>query len=170
MKKYYFISKFDTNIIDKQDKQTSIIYRNYNSKIKDQDLILKIKNYCKKNSIEFYLSNDIRLALKLNLDGAYIPSFNNCLKHLAYSFKKKFTIAGSAHTLKEIRIKELQKAKLIFISSVFKKKNYLGLNKFRNLSKNTKKKVIALGGINKKNIKKLNLTFSYGFAGISIFE
>ena len=30
--KYYFISSFDTNIIDKLDKQTTVIYRNYNSK------------------------------------------------------------------------------------------------------------------------------------------
>ena len=170
MKKYYFINKFDTNIIDKQDKQTIIIYRNYSLVKLDEDLIFKINKYCKKKTIKFYLSNNVKLALKLNLDGVYLPSFNKSFKHLAYSYKKKFTIAGSAHTLKEIRIKELQKAKLIFISSVFKKKNYLGLNKFRNLSKNTKKKVIALGGINKKNIKKLNLTFSYGFAGISIFE
>ena len=41
--KYYFINKFDTNNIDKQDKQTSIIYRNYSVKIPDQNLILKIK-------------------------------------------------------------------------------------------------------------------------------
>ena len=140
MKKYYFINKFDTNIIDKQDKQTIIIYRNYSLVKLDEDLIFKINKYCKKKTIKFYLSNNVKLALKLNLDGVYLPSFNKSFKHLAYSYKKKFTIAGSAHTLKEIRIKELQKAKLIFISSVFKNKNYLGLNKFRILSKNTKKK------------------------------
>ena len=49
IKKYYFINKFDTNKIDKQDKQTAIIYRNYLGKIPDQNLILKIKKYCKKN-------------------------------------------------------------------------------------------------------------------------
>mgnify|MGYP001317163621 CR=1 FL=1 len=43
--KYYFINKFDTNIINKQDKQTTIIYRNYDSKIIDKLLILKIA-YC----------------------------------------------------------------------------------------------------------------------------
>ena len=48
MRKYYFINKFETNNIDKQDKQTIIIYRNYSSKIQDNELILKIKNYCKK--------------------------------------------------------------------------------------------------------------------------
>ena len=122
MSKYYFINKFDTNNIDKQDKQTTIIYRNYSSKLIDQVLILKIKSYCKKKSIKFYLSNDIKLAIKLDLDGAYIPAFNKNLKHLAYSYKKKFKIIGSAHNLKEIRIKEIQNVKKIMLSSLFKKK------------------------------------------------
>ena len=90
MNKYYFINKFDTNNIDKQDKQTTIIYRNYSTKKLDQILILKIKRYCKKKSIKFYLSNDVELAIKLDLDGAYIPAFNKSLKHLAYSYKKNF--------------------------------------------------------------------------------
>ena len=40
MNKYYFINKFDTNIINKQDKQTIIIYRNYSSKKIDEKTIL----------------------------------------------------------------------------------------------------------------------------------
>ena len=115
IKKYYFINKFETNIIDKQDKQTIIIYRNYSSKIANEKLILKVKNYCKKKGIKFYLSNNIQLAIKLNLDGAYIPSFNKNTKHLAYSLKKKFKIVGSAHNLKEIRIKEKQKVHQLFV-------------------------------------------------------
>ena len=60
---------------------------------------------------------------------------------------------------------------MIFISPIFKKKkNYLGLYKFKLMSKLSLKKVIALGGISKKNIKKLNLTNCFGFAGISYFE
>ena len=171
MNKYYFINKFDTNIIDKQDKQTTIIYRNYNSKKIDQDLILKIKKYCKKSKVKFYLSNHIKLAIKLDLDGAYIPSFNKSTKHLAFSLKKKFNIIGSAHSIKQIRTKETQKVNSIFISSIFKKnKNYLGINKFKLISKLTKKKVVALGGISKKNIKKLSLLKNNEFAGISFFE
>ena len=53
MRKYYFISKFDTNNINKQDKQTIIIYRNYSSKKTDESLILEIKKYCKKNQLDF---------------------------------------------------------------------------------------------------------------------
>ena len=142
IKKYYFINKFETNNIDKQDKQTAIIYRNYSSEIINEEIIIKIKRYCKKKGIKFYLSNNIKLALKLNLNGAYIPSFNKSYKHLAYSFKKDFTIIGSAHNLKEIRNKEIQKAEKIFLSSLFKKnKNFLGINKFKLLSKLTKKKL-----------------------------
>ena len=51
--KYYFISKFDTTNINKIDKQTSIIYRNYSAKKPDVSLIFKIKNYCKKNQLKF---------------------------------------------------------------------------------------------------------------------
>ena len=90
MKKYYFINKFDTNNIDKQDKQTTIIYRNYSKKIIDRNLILKIKRYCKKKLIKFFLSNNVKLAIQLDLDGAYIPSFNKSLSHLAYKYKKNF--------------------------------------------------------------------------------
>ena len=171
MNKYYFISTFDTNIIDKLDKQTTVIYRNYNSKIIDQELILKIKKYCKIRKVKFYLSNDIKLAMKLNLNGAYIPAFNKSFKHLAYSYKKNFKIVGSAHNLKEIRTKETQKVQGIFISSLFKKnKNFLGINKFKNLAKLTKKNVIALGGVSKANVKKINFLNQPDFAGISYFE
>ena len=171
IRKYYFINKFETNNIDKQDKETIIIYRNYSSKTQDEKLILKIKKYCKKKGNKFYLSNDIRLANKLDLDGAYIPSFNKTTKHLAFSYKQNFNIVGSAHNLKEIKIKEKQKVNKIFLSSLFKKnKNYLGINKFKLLSKLTSKKIVVLGGISKKNLKKLKILNQSEFAGISYFE
>jgi len=170
-KKYYFISKFERKNIDNQDKQTTIIYRNYISKTVDEKLILKIKSYCKKRGLKFYLSNNIRLANKLNLDGAYIPSFNKSTTHLAFSYNQKFNIVGSAHNLKEIKIKEKQGVNKIFLSSLFKKnKNFLGINKFRLLSKLTNKKIVVLGGISKKNLKKLKILNLSEFAGISFFE
>jgi thiamine-phosphate pyrophosphorylase len=169
-RKYYFINKFDTNYIDKQDKQTAIIYRNYSTKV-DLNLIIKIQKYCKKNNYKFFLSNNVKLAIRLNLDGAYIPSFNKNTTHLNYSLKKKFIIIGSAHNNKEIKIKELQGVKVVFLSSIFKKnKNFLGINKFKLLSNLSKRKIIALGGISRKKIAQLKLTNCFGFAGISYFE
>ena len=78
---------------------------------------------------------------------------------------------GSAHNIKEIKIKENQKVKTLFLSSLFKKnKNYLGIRKFNILSKLTKKRVIALGGISTNNIRKLKIVNCIGFSGISFFE
>jgi thiamine-phosphate pyrophosphorylase len=169
--KYYFISNFDTNNINQQNKQTIIIYRNYSSKKIDKTKILKFKSYCKKKGLKFYLSNDIKLAVKLKLDGAYIPSFNKKFDHLSYYYKKNFEIIGSAHNLKEIRLKELQKVNKIFLSSLFKKnKNFLGINRFRHLSNLTKKNIVVLGGVSKKNLKLLKLVNCKEFAGISYFE
>jgi len=148
-----------------------VIFRNYLPKQTDEVLLLKIKKYCKKKKIKFYLSNNIKLAIKLNLDGVYIPSFNKNFNHLNYSLKTKFGIVGSSHNIKEIRIKETQKVKKIFISSLFKmNKNYLGINKFKLISALTEKQTVALGGISKKNIKKLRLLNSPEFAGISYFK
>ena len=169
--KYYFINTFDTNLINRQDQSTAIIYRNYNNYKIKKDLLTKIKNFCKKKNLKFFLANDVKLAVNLNLDGAYIPSFNKNYSHLNYNFKKKFLIIGSAHNLKEIRIKELQKVQAIFTSSLFKRnKNYLGMNKFKLIANLTKKNIVALGGVSKKNLKKIKLTKCRLFAGISFFE
>ena len=105
------------------------------------------------------------------MNGTYLPSFNESFSHLNYNFKKNFILIGSAHNLREIRIKERQKVKEIFLSSLFKDNgNFLGLNKFNLLSNYSGKDVIALGGVSKENIKLINLTKSIGFAGISYFR
>ena len=169
-KKYYFIKKFNATELKNLNSNTTIIYRNY---AKKPDIIefQRIKEFCKKRNIKVFLANSIQNAIRLGFDGAYIPSFNKSLKHLNYTLKKNFIVLGSAHNIKEIRLKEKQKVSLIFISSIFKKnKNYLGLYRFKNLEKLTKTNIIALGGINKKNIKKLSLTNCVGFAGISFFK
>jgi thiamine-phosphate pyrophosphorylase len=168
--KYYFINKFDTNNIAKLDKNTAIILRNYTSE-NNLKTILNLKKFCKKNGYKFFLSNNVKLALNLKLDGAYIPSFNKNTDHLSFTFIKNFLILGSAHNNKEIKTKEKQLVKIIFLSSIFKKnKNYLGINKFKLLAKLTNIKVVALGGISRKNIKKIKLLNCFGFAGISFFE
>ena len=168
--RYYFINRFDQSHLDKQGKEITIIYRNHNQVI-NKKLILKIKNYCKKKGNKFLLSNNIKLAINLDLDGVYISSFNKDKKHLSYSFKKKFIILGSVHNIYEMRTKELQNVKAFFLSSIFKKnKNFLGVYKFKLLTYLCKRPIIALGGISNNNIKKLKLTNCNGFAGISFFE
>ena len=169
--KYYFINTLDTNNLQKQDRETIIIYRNYSSSNLNINKLVVLKNFWKRKGNKFFLANNFKLALKLGLDGVYIPSFNKDFFHMAYSTSQNFTVIGSAHNLKEIRIKELQKVQSIFISSLFKKnKNYLGFYRFKTLAKYTNKEVVALGGISKKNLKKIKLTNVSCIAGISYFN
>jgi thiamine-phosphate pyrophosphorylase len=167
---YYFIDNFDSEEILKLDKKINIIFRNYNEKL-DEKLLVKIRSFCKNNNRKFYLANNIKLAKKLQLNGIYIPSFNKSLKKIKSS--KNFEILGSAHNLKEIKIKENQGVSKIFLSPVFpikKKKTSLNTVKFNLLSLKTNKKLIALGGINEKTIKQLQLLNCFGYASISFLK
>jgi thiamine-phosphate pyrophosphorylase len=166
---YHFIDKFKEADLKKLSNKISLIYRNYEKKI-DIDLIKKIKKFCKKNNRKFYLANEIKLAFNLSLDGAYIPAFNKSLNHLSYSQKTNFKLIGSAHSVKEINIKNVQQVKIVFLSPVFmtaKNKKNLGLYRYMYLKKLTKQRVVALGGINNLNFKKIKLTKTYGIASIS---
>ena len=170
-KLFFFINTYDENHIRKLPKKVAIIFRNYQTKY-DDELILNIKKSCQKQGRKFFLSNNLKLSIKLNLDGAYFPSFNKSLNFNKLNLRKKFIIIGSAHSIREIKIKEQQGVKLIFLSPLFKvnKKNkFLNPIKFNLLAAKTNIKVIALGGINHLNFKKLNLVKNYGFAGISYF-
>mgnify|MGYP001413523977 CR=1 FL=1 len=166
---YYFIDKFDRNEILSLDKKVNIIYRNY-KEINVSRVLSRIKELCHQTHRKLYISNNLRIALKFDLDGLYLPAFNNKLNYKNISSKKNFKIIGSAHNYKEIKIKEKQGCKEIFISPIFfnpKNKYFLDVLKFNYLSLTTKNKIIALGGINQNNLKRLKCTSSTGFASIS---
>jgi len=166
---YHFIDDFKEKDIEYLPKNIALIYRNYEKK-PTKSLIIKIKNYCKKRKNKFYLSNNYKLAINLDLDGVYLPSFNKEIIFNIFSKRKNFLVLGSAHSTQEIIIKQRQGCKLIFLAPIFKvnkKKHFLGVNKFNQLTTNKKIDFIALGGINDLNIKKINLLNCYGFAGIS---
>ena len=62
---------------------------------------------------------------------------------------------------------------LFFIFSIMLGITSIIKNQTRIIDKNiflTQKKIVALGGISKNNLEKLNLINCFGFAGISFFE
>ena len=168
---YYFISEINYSRLKNLDKNISLIWRNKNKETPIKNLI-ELRNFCNKNNRKLYINNNIKLANKIKADGLYISSYNKDLMLKSNLLKKRFKILGSAHNLKEIKIKELQNVDEIFLSPLFKEKTnkQLDIYKYFNLRKTTKMKDISLGGINEKNIKKLRLIRPFGFAGISYFE
>ena len=146
-----------------------IIYRN-KKKVDDINNLLSFRRQCKIKAIKFYVANDFKIASFLNSDGIYLSSYNKNLKFLNYK-KSNFEIIGSAHNLKEISIKVKQGCSSILFSKLFlvnynKKASYLGIVKFNNFLKITKK-LIPLGGIKNHNLNKLKYVFCDGFAILS---
>ena len=148
-----------------------IIYRNYNDEKRENELI-KIAKACKASRNQLFVSNDIKLAIKVKAEGIYIPSFNKT-KVFANLEKKNIKILGSAHNQKEIHKKVSQNCSAVFLSPIFyieKSKTFLGLHKFNYLSYRNNANILALGGISESNIHKLKLLNIKGFGGIRLFK
>ena len=116
---YCFVNDFNLSELSKLSKDISIIYRNYNND-NHIEKIIKLKQFCKKSRNEIYLSNDIKLAVKLGLNGAYVPSFNKKINYTqVYRLPKKFKIIGSAHSYTEVILKKKTKVQRSFFITNF---------------------------------------------------
>ena len=168
---FIYLDRFNSQIFKNNNTNIGIIYRNYHSSKREIEL-LKIANACKRKRYPLYVSNDLKLAIKVKADGIYIPAFNKSKKFLNLE-KKNLKIIGSAHNQKEIYEKISQKCIYLFLSPIFsvkKKSTFLNIHKFNYLSRLNKINVFALGGINENNIRKLKLLHIKGFGGIGMFK
>jgi len=168
---FIFLDHYNKQIFKNNNINIGIVYRNYNDPKREIELI-KIAKACKKKRYQLFVSNDIKLVLKVRADGIYIPSFNKTKKFVNLE-KKNLTILGSAHNQKEIREKVEQKCQVIFLSPIFfikKSTNFLNVHKFNYLSLLNKVNILPLGGISEHNVRKLKLINAKGFGGISIFK
>ena len=167
---YCYINGYNLTELSKLSNNINLIYRNYDEK-NNVNTVLKLRDFCRKTKRKLFISNNIKLALSLKLNGIYIPSYNKKINYyFAINKPSNFSVIGSAHNIKEMLIKEKQGCKEIFVSSIFKiqkSKKFLGIVKFNLLANKSKQKIIALGGINENNYKRLKLTNSVGFACIS---
>jgi len=170
-KLFIFIDKYNSEIFKNKNLNMGIIYRNYNDRKRENQLI-KIANACKKKGYQLFVSNDIKLAYKVKANGIYVPSFNKT-KIFSNLENRKINIIGSAHNQKEVQKKIAQKCKAVFLSPLFyikKSKNFLDIHKFNYLTQNNKIHFYALGGISADKICKLKLLTISGFGGIQIFK
>ena len=147
-----------------------IIYRNTN-KIENLNELINFRRLCRSKKIAFFVSNNERLASTLKADGLYISAHNSNLR-LAKLKMSNFQIIGSAHNLKELNIKKLQRCSTIVYSRLFKvsydhKKGYLGVVKFNLLKLSRKEDLVPLGGINLSNLNKLKTVKTKSFAMLS---
>jgi thiamine-phosphate pyrophosphorylase len=170
LENFFFTSSLNS-IIKKNLRKlinVSIVYKLDNNNLNINEF-LKIKEFCKKERIKIYFPDNIKLAIKLGADGLFISSKNN---KIFQPYKKSFKIIGAIHNQNEFYFKLLQKCEYLFLSPIFNNPKYsdnkiLGTIKFNLISQNWRYKLIALGGINSKNFKKIYLTKSTGVGFVS---
>jgi thiamine-phosphate pyrophosphorylase len=168
---FIFLDQYDSQIFENSNINMGIIYRNYNTKKREKELV-KIAKACRKSKNQLFVSNDIRLAMKVKAEGIYVPSFNKT-KGFANLEKKNIKILGSAHNQREIQKKISQKCCAIFLSPIFyikKSKKFLDIHKFNYLSSKNNINFYALGGISENNFHKLKLLNIKGCGGIRMFK
>ena len=168
--KYFFIIENirDINLKNiKNSKKFNIIYRS--RKITENiDKLKEFRKICRIKNINFYVSNNIKIANILKADGVYVSAYNKSLK-VAYFKNFRTKIIGSAHNIKEINIKKLQGCSSIIFSRLFAtsykyKKGFLGVIKFNLFRLSRKENLIPLGGIRVSNLNKLNIVKCNSFA------
>lgn len=170
LENFFFASSL--NYIIKENlrkfKNISIIYNADKNSLNINEF-LKIKQFCKKEKIKIYFPDNIKLAIKLGADGLFISSKNN---KICQPYKKSFKVIGAVHNQREFYFKIYQKCEYLFLSPIFNNPKY-SINKilrtirFNLISQNWNKKLIALGGVNSKNLKKIYLTKSSGIGFVS---
>lgn len=167
---YCFTNKISNNIKKKLLKYSNknIIYINHKN-ISD---ILEIKKFCKKEKIKLYISDNVNLAKKLNVNNLHLSANN---KNKVYFNPKKVNIIGTVHSQLEFYFKLKQGCNAVFLSPIFKTEKYsdnkaLDILKFNQITKHWKIPIYALAGINQKNFKRLKLTNVGGCGGISYFK
>ena len=125
---------------------------------------LIISKFSKKNKIPLYFINNLRLAIQYKAEGIFLTASNKSLKS---NIKQttKLEVIGSAHNQFEYNIKKRQHCSTIMLSPIFYNIKYspnkiLSAIKFNLITLNWSIDICALGGINNKNIRLINLTKS----------
>ena len=175
IKFYFFIDTLDEIIRKniKNFKKLSFVYKSDSINDINHTNIETIKNFCKKNKIPFFISNNFKLAKKYEADGIFLSSSYKKIGNIV--LKKNFKIIGLAHNQLEYSLKNKQSCETIMLSPLFYNKKYsqnkiLNVCKFNLLSIGWDKKICALGGISLNNLKKLNMTRCSAVAFISLMK
>ena len=122
----------------------------------------KIHQICKKNGVKFLVNDDPLLSKKLNADGCHLGQKDMSLKEARKIVGDKIIGITCHNSVKLAKVAIKDKASYIafgaFFSTSTKKVKFKATTKILNKVKNlTKTPIVAIGGINFNNYKKLLL-------------
>tara|TARA_B110000037_G_scaffold177906_1_gene203400 strand:- start:142 stop:756 length:615 start_codon:yes stop_codon:yes gene_type:complete len=122
----------------------------------------KINQICKKNGVKFLVNDDPVLSKKLNADGCHLGQKDMSLSEARKIIGNKIIGITCHNSIKLAKAAIKEKASYIafgaFFSTKTKKVKFKATNKILNEAKKlTKTPIVAIGGINNNNYKKLLL-------------
>ncbi len=123
---------------------------------------LKIKKMCKKFRVKFLINDDVYLAKKLNADGCHLGQKDMSILKARKLIGKKIIGITCHNSLKFAKIAIKNKADYLAlgafnVSQTKKTKHKANLKLLKKVKKLTNVPIVAIGGINSDNYKKLLL-------------
>ena len=125
-------------------------------------IAIKIKKICKKYKIKFLINDDVMLAKKIDSDGCHLGQKDMEIKKARKILKNKIIGITCHNSIRLAKLAIKNKADYIAlgafnVSKTKKVKFKADLNLLKKIKKVTKTPIVAIGGINKNNYKKLLL-------------
>ena len=122
----------------------------------------KIREICRKNRVKFLVNDDPTLAKKLNADGCHLGQSDTNIKDARSIIGNKIIGVTCHNSIKLAKFAINAKASYLafgaFFPSKTKKTKYLAsIKNLKEASKLTRVPLVAIGGINPQNYKKLLL-------------
>ena len=122
----------------------------------------KIKKICKKFNVKFLINDDVYLAKKLNADGCHLGQKDMNILDARKLIGNKIIGITCHNSIQLAKIALKNKADYLafgafYLSKTKKAKYRASLNLLKKARKITKKPIVAIGGINSSNYKKLLL-------------
>ena len=134
----------------------------------------KIKKITKKYKVKFIINDNYILASKINADGCHMGQLDGSIYEARKKLRRKKILGITCHNSKMLAKDAINnRADYVAFGSFFKSKlkqnaTRANLNILRWAKKNIRKPIIAIGGINNKNYKKL-LKAGANYIAISSF-
>ena len=122
----------------------------------------KIKKICKKFNVKFLINDDVYLAKKLNADGCHLGQKDMNILDARKLIGNKIIGITCHNSIQLAKVALKNKADYLafgafYLSKTKKAKYRASLNLLKKARKITKKPIVAIGGINSSNYKKLLL-------------
>ena len=152
---------------------SAVLFRHYRVTAR-RNLALNLRKQCYNRALQFFVSNDVQLALEVAADGLHLPEYRLRQPDSdIYKWRQfgKGVLTAAIHSQQALFNAVRLKVDAAFLSPVFSSNSHpnkrpLGLMRFNKICNSTKLPIYALGGINDTSVKRLVGSRAVGIAAV----